>query len=297
MKKVFRGAVVAISAMIAIAPAVSRGQAPHAPAQQPDMKSAFATADFSVLPSMPQGRSTSLGGQITKLDPVLDQFTLRIAGRPPMKIYFDERTQVYRNGVRIPLRDLRSEEHASVQTALEGENVFAISIHMLSDLPGGECRGNVLEYNAETKELSISSSMSAEPIRLLLRDDTKVARQGQSAFVAKSAGLSDLVSGALVAVSFEVSERGRGVAHQVTVLAMPGSSFVFTGKLVSLDMHAGQMMMIDPRDQKSYQVSFNPEQLPASENLHVGDLVRVNASFDGKRYEAAELAKIEAAQP
>ena len=294
MKKVFRGAIVVISA---IAPATLRGQAPHAPAQQPDMKSAFATADFSVLPSMPQGKSTSLGGQITKLDPVLDQFTLRIADGPPIKIYFDERTQVYRNGVRMPLRDLRSEEHASVQTALEGANVFAISIHMLSDLPGGECSGNVLDYNPDTKELTVSSSMSAKPIRLLLRDDTKVGRQGQTAFVAKSAGLSDLVSGALVAVSFEVSEKGRAVAHQVTVLAKPGSSFVFTGKLASLDMQAGQLTMIDPRDQKSYQVSFHPEQLPASENLHVGDQVRVSASFDGKRYEAAELAKIEAAQP
>ena len=36
-----------------------------------------------------------------------------------MKILFDERTQVYRDGVRIPLRDLRPEDHASVQTILE----------------------------------------------------------------------------------------------------------------------------------------------------------------------------------
>jgi hypothetical protein len=295
MKKIFRVAVVAstVSAFVAM----SYGQTAHAPSQQPDMKSAFTTADFSALPSMPKGRSTILGGQITNLDPVLDQFTLRIGGQRAMKILFDERTQVYRNGIRIPLRDLRSEQHASVQTALEGANIFAISIHMLTDLPQNECRGNVLDYNPDTRELTISSSISSEPIRLLLRDDTRVERQGQSTFVAHSAGVSDLVNGALVTASFDASDKGRAVANRVTVLAKPGASFVFSGKITSLDMGAGRMTLVDPRDQKSYQVSFDPDRFPSSDNLHVGDQVRVSATFDGTRYAAAELARIQATQP
>ncbi len=143
--------------------------AQQTPKQQLDLKSAFTTAEFSSLPSMPQGKSTSQGGQIRSLDPVLDQFTLRIFGERPMKILFDERTQVYRNGVRIPLHELRPEEHVSVQTALEGSNVFAISIHMLSDLPQGELEGHVLVYDPATRELTLGSSLTRDPIRLVVR--------------------------------------------------------------------------------------------------------------------------------
>ena len=257
--------------------------------QQPDMKSAFTNADFSALPAMPEGKSTILGGQIRNVDPVLDQFTLHIFGQRPMKILFDERTQVFRNGVRIPLRELRPEEHASVQTVLEGPNVFAISIHMLSDLPQGECEGHVLAFIPETRELTIGSSLSRDPIRLLVRENTPVVRQGQTAFTARSEGQADLVSGALVSVKFDADEKGRAVADQVTVLAKPGSDFAFSGKVSSLDMHSGIMVVIDPRDQKSYQISFNPARLPMSQSLHVGDQVRITAAFDGEHYTAVDI--------
>lgn len=261
------------------------------PNQQLDMKSAFTNADFTALPAMPSGKSTTLGGQIRNVDPVLDQFTLHVFGERPLKILFDERTQVYRNGVRIPLRDLRPEEHASVQTVLEGSNIFAMSIHMLSDLPGGECDGHVLSFDPETRELTIGSSLSPDPIRLWVRENTPVVRQGQPAFTARSEGQGDLVNGALVSVKFEAGEKGRAVADQVTVLAKPGSDFVFSGKLSSLDMHSGIMMVIDPRDQKSYQISFNPARLPISQSLHVGDQVRITAAYDGQHYMAVDLIK------
>ena len=294
MERFLRAAV--FSSAIGVVLPVLQAQSPQA-RPQPDMKSAFTTADFSALPAMPRGKSTILGGQITSLDPVLDQFTLRIFGERPMKILFDGRTQVYRNGARIPLRDLHSEEHASVQTVLEGPNVFAISIHMLSDLPQGETRGNVLDFNPETRELTIASAMSAEPVRLVLREDTQVTRQGQREFTARSEGVGDLVNGALVTATFDASDKGRAVATRVTVLAKPGSTFAYSGKLGSLDMHSGLMVLVDPRDQQSYQVSFDPDRFPASETLHVGDQVRVSASFDGTHYRAVDITRIQAAQP
>lgn len=272
-------------------------QSQAAPRQRPDMKSAFATADFSAMPSMPKGKSTVIGGQITNLDPVLDQFTLRVFGQRPMKILFDERTEVYRNGEKISLHDLHSEAHASIQTILDGPNIFAISIHMLSDLPHGQCRGNVVEYNPETRELMIATSMSNEPVRLVLREDTPVVREGQAAFRAGGGGESDLISGALVTATFDASEKGRAVASRVIVLAKPGSDFAYSGKISSLDMHAGRIVLVDPRDQRSYEISFDPDRFPVSHNLHVGDELRVNASFDGTRYAAIEITRIQGAQP
>lgn len=273
----------------------ARGQ--QVPNEQLDMKSAFTTADFASLPGMPQGKSTTLGGQISHVDPVLDQFTLRVFGEHPMKVLFDERTQVYRNGVRVPLRALGPEEHASVQTALEGPNVFAISIHMLSNLPQGETEGHVLSFDPATRELTLGSSMSRDPIRLWLRENTPVVRQGQPEFTAKSEGQGDLVNGALVSVKFDAGEKGRAVADRVTVLAKPGSDFVFGGKISALDMHSGIMTVVDPRDQKSYQISIDPARLPISRTLHVGDQVRVTAAYDGAHYNAVEVARNETSQP
>lgn len=267
------------------------------PGQQPDLKSAFTTADFSSLPAMPRGKSTVIGGQIDKIDPVLDQLSLRVYGQKPVKILFDERTQVYRNGTKIPLLDLRPEEHASVQTILDGPNIFAISIHMLSDVPQGETQGRVLDFNPETRELTLGSSLSQEPIRLQLREDTPVIRQGQSAFTSASQGQADLVSGALVTVKFDASAKGRAVADRVTVLAKPGATFAFCGKISSLDMHAGTMVVVDPRDQKSYQISFDPSHLPATESLRVGDEVRISASFDGTRYAALDVLRNPSTHP
>lgn len=260
-----------------------------APSQQLDMKSAFTTADFSSLPAMPHGKSTSVGGQIRNLDPVLDQLTLQIVGERPMKILFDERTQVYRNGERVPLREVHAGEHASVQTVLEGANVFAISIHMLTNVPDGETEGHVLGFDPSTRELLLGSSLTRDPIRLFLREDTPVVRQGQGAFRAGTAGQGDLVSGALVEVNFDADEKGRAIANHITVLATPGADFAFSGKVSSLDMHSGILVVVDPRDQKSYQISFDPAQLPVTRTLHVGDQVRVTAAYTGAHYIAVNL--------
>lgn len=284
-------------AAVTVSGTIARAQSPAIANGTADLESATATGDFSALPAMPRGKSTILGGEIHNVDPVLDQFTLRIVGQHPMKIYFDERTQVYRNGTRIPLHDLRPEEHASVQTILDGSNVFAISIHMLSEMPEGESQGRVLSYDPATHQLMIGSSLSREPIRVLLRDDTPVVRVGQSAFTSASKGQGDLVNGALVSVKFDSDGKGQSVASHVSVLARPGSDFAFGGKLSALDMHAGRLVVVDPRDRQSYAIAFNPSDMAASETLHVGDQVRVTASFDGTRYTATGITPISAPQP
>lgn len=264
--------------------------------QQGDWKSVAANSDLSVLPSMPGGRSTILGGAIRNVDPVLDQFTLRVFGQRPVKIFFDERTQVFRNGSRIPLRELHAEEHASVQTVLDRGSIFAITIHMLSETPEGECQGRVLTYNPESHELTVGSSLTRVPIKLVIDEGTPIVREGQSAFKSAAGGPSDLVNGALVVVKFEADAKGRAVARHVTVLARPGSDFVFSGKVSSLDMHSGLLVLEDPRDQRTYQISFDPARTPAVGNLHMGDQVRVIASFEGARYTATEITKNQADQ-
>ena len=80
----------------------------------------------------------------------MDQLVLKVYGGKPVKVLFDERTQVYRDGKRIPLLELAAAPHASVQTALDGARCFAVSIHILSAQPEGRISGaGALDFNPD----------------------------------------------------------------------------------------------------------------------------------------------------
>jgi hypothetical protein len=221
---------------------------------------------------------------------VRDQLTLKVSGERPMKILFDERTEVYRDGKRVPLRDVRPEEHASVQTTLDGSKIFAVSIHMLSNAGQGEYEGRVLSFDPSTGELEVAAGRSRETIKMHIAKSTLLERAGQSAFASQRAGTQDLAAGALISAQFGASGKDEPIASRITVLAVPGSSFVFGGTVSALDLPAGLMILVDARDQKSYSVALNPN-LPAVQQLHVGDKVRAVTNYDGSNYVASEITK------
>jgi hypothetical protein len=257
---------------------------PSNDASEPGNKSAFLS-----LPAIPRGKTTILGGEIRNFDPVRDQFSLRSYGERPMRIWFDERTQVYRDGERISVRDLGPEAHASVETTLDGANVFAVSIHLLSGTAEGECEGRVVRYDPDKGELVVSSQMSPAPLTFLVPANASIARVGEREFTAGSSGLSDLVAGALVSVSFGAGTARRNVAREIKVMAVPGAAFQFSGNISFLDMHTGTMVLVDPRDGKSYQIHFDSARLRTSETLHPEANVSVTATYDGTGYAASAI--------
>jgi hypothetical protein len=242
------------------------------------------------MPPLPNGKSTVIGGLIGGVDPVQDVLTLNVYGGHPMKIFYDERTHFYRNGQKTPLADLRPEERASVETVLDGSDVYALSVHMLTQTPQGQCQGQILRYNAATGTLTVRNSLSGLPIRLQVSAQTKIARLGQPSFMAQSRGLGDLNTGALVSIKFQPDAQGNGLADNIAVLAIPGSQFYFSGKVTYLDMHTAEIALLDPSDQNSYTIYFNPALFPDARSLHNGSNVRVTASFDGQHYVASSLS-------
>lgn len=263
-----------------------------ADAQQKDVSAAdpdFTAGSLSVIPDLPQGKSTILGGAIRDVDPVLDRFTLNIMGEKPMRILFDERTQLFLDGRKIPLRDLHSAQHASVQTTLDGTNVFAISVHILSQLQQGDYRGAVQFYNPQTGDLDVVSGAGGEPVRVRVSSDTKFDRKGQALFASAPASVADLQRGALISLEFEPDGKGRGSATAITFLATPGSRFVFSGEVISLDTQTGTMVLLDPHNNQSYQIALDPGSFSSLQNLHSGQRIRVSAEYDGTRYLAQEV--------
>jgi hypothetical protein len=254
--------------------------------EQPTPVPSAAAANLPALPPPPKGRSTVEGGTIRSVDPVRDQLMLNVYGTKPMKILYDERTQVYRDGVKAPLSDLHAKDHASVETVLDGTKIFAVSIHMLSKPPEGEAQGQVLSYDAGTGQLTISAALSQKPVTLHVPAGTSIVGVGQVTVSSPSAGLADLVKGTLVLVNFNSGNNGRGVATKISILAAPGSSFAFTGNVVSLDLAANRMVLVDPKDDQSYSIVFEPGRFPMSRDFHVGTHVTVTALFDGSHYVA-----------
>jgi hypothetical protein len=242
------------------------------------------------LPLAPTGKTTVIGGVIRNIDPVLDQMTLGVYGSSKtIKILFDERTKFYLNGVKTPLDGMHTNDHASVETTLDGDSVFAVSVHMLSQGPQGECRGQVLAFDPRDGVVTVRNTLSGAPIQLHVQPRTTIARSGQPTFTAAQTGTSDLMRGALIDVQFESDNRGNAIADAISILATPGSGFYFSGSITFLDLHAGTMAITDPRTQTSYTVSFDPAQFPASRTLHDGSRVGVTARFDGKQYVASKL--------
>lgn len=241
------------------------------------------------IPPLPGGKSTILGGAIRTIDPVKDQFVLHVVGQKPLKILFDERTQVYRDGVRIPLHDLKPAEHASVQTTLDGAQVFAISIHILSKAAEGQYQGRIEDFDPGSGRLMLSEGGTGSNLHVFVTKDTSVVRQGQSAFTSENRGQSDLVRGALVSLEFQPDNKGQGIASKITILATPGAAFVFSGSVTALNVAQGYVVVLDPRDQQSYQIHFDPQNR-AVQNLHAGDNVRISAEYDGTRYIAKEIS-------
>ena len=246
------------------------------------------------LPPSPTGRSTVMGGSIRNLDPVRDQFTLHVFGGQSMKILFDSRTEIYRDGERIKAADLHDDDHASVETTLDGTKIFALRIHISSQLAEGVYRGLVSHYDPQTGLLTVNVTSSQQTITLRVPPDTPIVRVGQEASSAqrKGGGLSDLSQGSLLDVKFRGGNGGHGIATHIDVLATTGSTFVFTGKISFLDLHLGRLTIVSADERNTYEIEFDPSQFPVSREFHDGTPLKVTTRYDGSRYVASEI-KIE----
>lgn len=289
MKRWF--AVVLLSGIAAIPPVTAHAQAGKLSGPQAALAADNASGGRAALPPLPPpDTSTIFGGAIRKVDPLRDQFMLDIYGLHPMKVLYDERTQVFRDGTRIPVHDLQPVDHASVQTALDGTQIFAMRIHILSQTPAGNYRGRVLHYDRDTGILELDASPSPKPIKVVIPVSATFARTGQTAFTSQPSGPSDLKPGALVSVTFAPGGGGHAIASKVVVLAVPGSSFIFSGDITALNMATGTLTLVDPRDGNSYQLSFYPGEIRENQSLRIGLRVRITASYNGGSYLASEIA-------
>jgi hypothetical protein len=233
------------------------------------------------LPSLPPAKATLVGGRVEKLDRVQDRLTLQVFGGGKMKVMFDPRTRIYRDGAPAAAADLRPGDRVYVDTILDGSTVFARSIRLKSTAPTGESQGVIVSYRRGV--LTMRDQLSPHSVTVRLGPSARIVKGD------KVSSANELVPGALVAVKFGAQQDGHDLAREVAVLAVPGSSFTFAGEVINLDLRTGLLVLHSSTDRKTYEIYLDAAAGTVDDNLRQGAQVSVIARFDGDRYVARNV--------
>jgi hypothetical protein len=232
-------------------------------------------------PPLPPGKPTLVGGSVAKIDRIKQEISLKPFGGGSMKVFFDERTHIYRDGVETTQLGIHKGDRVYVDTLSDGGHVLAKSIRVQTAMQSADARGQLMGYR--DGQIQMRDELTSLPISFDVTGNT-IIRRGKAA-----GSSSDLLPNSLVEVRFAPKSADHGVAREIIVLASPGSKFTFAGKVTHVDMSAGVVALTNRSDNRSYEVAFNPA-IREYENIGVGTDVTITATFDGARYNAQSLA-------
>ena len=232
------------------------------------------------LPELPQGKVTLIGGTVTSLDEVMNKMVVQPFGsKQKMKVAFDTRTGFFQDGKPISYKEIRQGQRIYLDAMLNGSIVFAKKIWIQTSADSGIGRGQIVEYDPGRQTLTVRDELADRPIKMRLTSTT-LTKKGQ-----ENASSADLIPGALVSLSFGPQQELR----EVTVLAKPGTSFVFAGRITYLDL-SRKIIAIDNRtDRTKYDVSIEAIAPSILRQLHEGEDVTISAVFDGSGYAARNV--------
>ena len=235
------------------------------------------------LPSLPPAKATLIGGTVQKLDRIQDEITVQPFGGGKVKIFFDPRTRIYLGTALGSTADLHQGDRVYVDTILDGSMVFAKNIRLRNAVVSGESQGTITSYRRESGALVLRDALSPRPMKVRVNSQTKIV------YADHSAPTGELVPGTLVSVKFGPQQNGQDIASEISVLAVPGGSFTFVGRVTGLDLRLGLLAITSSTDNKTYEISFDPALIQPDENLRESAEVTVLTRFDGNRYVARSL--------
>lgn len=234
------------------------------------------------LPALPQGQTTLVGGTVHGIDQIRNRLTVQPFGGHSMKMFFDERTHIYRDGVPSTQLAIHKGDRVYVDTMLDGTRVFARNIRVVTGMEAADARGQITSNDLRTGQITVQDGLSARPVTFRVTPSTVVKTAGGSSTVAQ------LQPGSLVSVRFTPDRSNRDVAQEVSVIAAPGSVFTFYGKITYLNMSTRTLAVANESDQKIYDIKFTPVAVDP-QMLGEGKQVLVKARFDGTGYTADNI--------
>jgi hypothetical protein len=235
---------------------------------------------------VPRTTTTLVGGIITGVDRMRNRLTLHVFGGNRWTVNFDERTHIFHNGRETTQMALKKGERVYVDTQLDNNkhDIFARNIRVgVAELPA-DADGQIIAIDTKHNELTLRDTLNSVPVRFAVDPETRISN-GQT-----PAAFKDVKPGTLVHVRFAASSPNRGLAREVSIIAVPGSTFTFSGKITFLDLHRGLLAVQNSTDDKNYEVHFAPSAVANRNELGVGRDVLVRATFEGARYMAQSVS-------
>ncbi len=235
-------------------------------------------------PPLPKTKPTLIGGTAARIDHVRNLLTIQpFGGGQKIKMFIDERTQIYRNGEATTVLGIRKGDRVYADTMLDGSRVFAKNVRVENQAGMAEVRGQLTAVNPEKGTVTVRDELSAQPVTI------SVAGGTQYSALKGSASSSDLQPGSLVDVQFAVGKDKHDVAKQVILLAKPGDSYVFSGVVTNIDLRDGTLALQNNSDDQTYELHFDQKAIEDRSKLKVGSEVTAHAVFNGKQYDANDL--------
>jgi hypothetical protein len=233
-------------------------------------------------PPMPPNKSTLVGGIAKKVDGIRNRVVIAPFGSSKtVAVQFDERTHIYRDSHETTILGIKKGDRVYADTMLIGPKVFARNLRVITSMGPAEASGQVVAYDPKSQNVRIVDKLTNTPVEFRIGKDTELrSKNGQ-------ATADDIRPGSLVSVIFAPGQKG-GEARQISVLAVPGSSYIFAGRITNLDLHAGIIDVDNQSDGKNYELHFPPA-MENSRELHIGAQVAANASFDGHTYRTQQV--------
>lgn len=227
------------------------------------------------LPPVPRKNATLIGGTLERFDRVRDEMTVHLFGGGKMTAFFDPRTHVYRAGKAASIADLRQGDRVYLDTILDGTTVFARAIRLSPSSAAGQSQGILLNYRND--ELTLRDGLDPSPVEIRLNSSTRFFLNG------RAVPASTMMPGSLIAVTFDAAANGRDMARDINILALPGTRYTFTGRVMHIDLRTGLLVLISSVDHKTYEIYLDSTVAP-DDNLQPGANVTVVANFQDSRY-------------
>lgn len=222
-----------------------------------------------------------IGGTVKAIDQIRDRMSVQVYDAKTMNVKFDQRTHFYRDGKETTQMGVKKGDRVYLDTQLFEGKVYAKNIHVESSSSAADASGQIMSFDRKRGEMVVRDNLAGTTVRFRVTPDTRI-KSGDMAGTQSS-----LRPGALIAVRFSPRSHG-ATADEVSIIAEPGASFTYFGRVTHLDVRTGQLDIENRADGKIYEVHFDPS-TGVPENLLVGSTVTVLARFEGDAYTAQHI--------
>lgn len=239
-------------------------------------------ADLLAPKPLQPSKLSLIGGTVKSIDQIRDHMTVRIYGTGTMYVKFDQRTHFFRDGKETTQLAVKKGDRIYLDTQLFEGKVFAKNVHVDTGHGPADASGQIVSFDPRSGDMVVRDELAGSNVKFRVGGQTAI-KNGNSATT-----FGSLRPGTLIAVKFSPRSRSTGTADEVSIIAEPGTTFTYFGRVTHLDLRSGLLAIENQADGKTYEVHLDSS-VRVPDSLIVGSQVTVVAMFQGQQYTVQSL--------